>query len=110
MTTDPTQIQGSNAERAEGGLNPEATWAETPIQQRVAAAQRAAAHTDTLGPGTAGHTISGAAYRGTEVAAHTGASSPAEPGFQSDHGLGYAMPEPETGYPPTKKPEQKPEQ
>lgn len=43
--------------------------------------RRAARETDTLGPGTAGHTTSGAAYRGHEVAANTGAPSPAEIGF-----------------------------
>jgi hypothetical protein len=46
--------------------------------------EQAAATSDTLGPGTAGHTISGAAYRGMEVAARTGAPSPEERGFSND--------------------------
>lgn len=37
--------------------------------------------TDTLGPGTAGHTISGAAYRGHEVAEHEGVPMAEERGF-----------------------------
>lgn len=37
--------------------------------------------TDTLGPGTAGRTISGAAYRGHEVAAHEGLPMAEERGF-----------------------------
>lgn len=49
--------------------------------QAVESRRRAAQETDPLGPGTAGHTISGAAYRGMEVAADTGAPSPADPGF-----------------------------
>lgn len=44
--------------------------------------RRMATGMDTLGPGTAGHTTSGAAYRGHEVAANTGAPHPAEPGLQ----------------------------
>ncbi len=49
---------------------------ESMANQRAAARQ-----SDQLGPGTAGRTISGAAYRGMEVAAHTGQPSPADPGF-----------------------------
>lgn len=43
--------------------------------------RRAARRTDELGPGTAGYTTSGAAYRGMEVAADRGVPSPADPGF-----------------------------
>ncbi|MEW8978270.1 MAG: hypothetical protein AB2385_07675 [Symbiobacterium sp.] len=43
--------------------------------------RRAARETSALGPGTVGYTSSGAAYRGMEVAAGTGAPSPADPGF-----------------------------
>lgn len=50
-------------------------------------------NTDTLGPGVAGHTISGAAYRGKEVAANRGIPGPAEQGFGNSTGLGYAEPE-----------------
>lgn len=46
-------------------------------------AEYAATHTDSLGPGTSGHTISGAAYRGMEVASNTGAPSPDERGFSN---------------------------
>lgn len=49
--------------------------------EAVESRQRAARETDQLGPGTAGKTISGAAYRGMEVAADEGAPSPADPGF-----------------------------
>jgi|GEM_PF-5002516 len=52
------------------------------IERRSMANQREAARqTSELGPGTAGMTTSGAAYRGMEVAAHTGQPSPADPGF-----------------------------
>ncbi|MFN3925500.1 MAG: hypothetical protein ACK4K6_17945 [Pseudarthrobacter sp.] len=50
----------------------------------VANQRRAAATSDTLGPGTSGHTIAGAAYRGMEVAARTGAPSPEERGFSNN--------------------------
>jgi hypothetical protein len=55
------------------------------------AVERAAAARESspLGPGTAGHTIAGAAYRGQEVAVSTGSPGPAEPGFTNDTGLGY---------------------
>lgn len=36
---------------------------------------------EQLGPGTAGYTTSGAAYRGTEIANATGQPAPADPGF-----------------------------
>jgi hypothetical protein len=58
-------------------------------QRRVERRERAASQTSTLGPGTVGHTISGAAYRGQEIAADIGAPSPAEPGFGERFGLGY---------------------
>ncbi|MGE5675709.1 MAG: hypothetical protein ACM3XM_17810 [Mycobacterium leprae] len=48
-----------------------------------------AANTDNLGPGTAGYTTTGAAYRGKEVADNQGVPGPAEPGFQGNTGLGY---------------------
>ncbi|HLN64325.1 MAG TPA: hypothetical protein VK464_22630 [Symbiobacteriaceae bacterium] len=57
--------------------------------EAVADAQFAAAHSDPLGPGTAGYTTSGAAYRGREVASNIGAPTPAEPGFNTKFGLGY---------------------
>lgn len=57
--------------------------------QAVDRSRRAAPETDPLGPGTAGRTTSGAAYRGQEVAGNTGAPAPAEPGFTQDTGLGY---------------------
>lgn len=57
---------------------------DRPEQEAVAKQRQAAAETSWLGPGTAGHTISGAAYRGHEVAAHIGAPSPASPGFSSE--------------------------
>lgn len=44
--------------------------------------------TDTLGPGTAGQTISGAAYRGHEVAANTGVPMAEERGFPNKAGGG----------------------
>lgn len=47
----------------------------------VESRRQAARQTDQLGPGTAGFTMSGAAYRGMEVAADTGKPSPADPGF-----------------------------
>jgi hypothetical protein len=47
----------------------------------VESRRQAARQTDQLGPGTAGYTMSGAAYRGMEVAADTGKPSPADPGF-----------------------------
>ncbi|MBP2018772.1 hypothetical protein J2Z79_002187 [Symbiobacterium terraclitae] len=43
--------------------------------------RRAVRASHPLGPGTAGRTTSGAAYRGMEVAAATGEPSPADPGF-----------------------------
>lgn len=49
--------------------------------EAVESRRQAARETDQLGPGTAGYTISGAAYRGMEVAADTGSPSPADPGF-----------------------------
>lgn len=49
--------------------------------EAVESRRQAAQQTDALGPGTAGFTISGAAYRGMEVAADTGNPSPADPGF-----------------------------
>jgi hypothetical protein len=57
--------------------------------QAVERAAAAAQQSDSLGPGTAGYTTSGAAYRGREVAGNMGAPTPAEPGFQSSNGLGY---------------------
>lgn len=57
--------------------------------EAVQRARRAAPETDPLGPGTAGHTTSGAAYRGQEVAGNTGSPAPAEPGFTQSTGLGY---------------------
>lgn len=47
------------------------------VQNRMEAPQQ----TNQLGPGTAGLTISGAAYRGMETAADTGKPSPADQGF-----------------------------
>lgn len=61
-------------------------------QERDAEVQRARAaarESDWLGPGTAGQTTSGAAYRGQEVAAQRGVPSPADPGFTQNTGLGY---------------------
>ncbi len=52
-------------------------------RQGVRRAEAAAAKTDILGPGTAGHTTSGAAYRGQEVASSVGAPTPAERGFSN---------------------------
>lgn len=52
-------------------------------RQAVQRAQAAASKTDNLGPGTAGHTTSGAAYRGMEVASQVGAPTPAERGFSN---------------------------
>lgn len=57
--------------------------------EAVANARFAANHSDSLGPGTAGYTTSGAAYRGREVAGKNGAPTPAEPGFNTNFGLGY---------------------
>lgn len=57
--------------------------------EAVQRARRSAPETSQLGPGTAGHTITGAAYRGQEVAGNTGSPAPAEPGFTSSTGLGY---------------------
>lgn len=57
-------------------------------RQAVERAKAAAAQTDNLGPGTAGHTTSGAAYRGMEVASQTGAPTPAERGFPNRAGGG----------------------
>ncbi|MDF2627947.1 MAG: hypothetical protein K0R39_1778 [Symbiobacteriaceae bacterium] len=59
-------------------------------RQAVELAMEAARQSSTLGPGTAGYTTSGAAYRGKEVAGNTGAAPPAEVGFGTDNGLGYA--------------------
>jgi len=52
-----------------------------PDEQAVEKQRRAAQKSNPLGPGTAGYTTSGAAYRGVEVAAATGAPTPADPGF-----------------------------
>lgn len=59
-------------------------------RQALERAMAAAHQSSTLGPGTAGHTMTGAAYRGQEVASNIGAAPPAEPGFGTDTGLGYA--------------------
>lgn len=59
-------------------------------RQAVERAQAAARQSSTLGPGTAGYTTSGAAYRGQEVAGNIGAAPPGEPGFGTANGLGYA--------------------
>lgn len=59
-------------------------------RQAVERAAAAAAQSSTLGPGTAGFTTSGAAYRGKEVASNIGAAPPAEIGFTTSNGLGYA--------------------
>jgi hypothetical protein len=58
-------------------------------RQAVERARVAAEQDSTLGPGTAGYTTSGAAYRGQEIASEIGAPSPEEPGFGSATGLGY---------------------
>lgn len=58
-------------------------------RQAVERAQRAT-QTNALGPGTAGYSTSGAAYRGKEIAASMGVESPAEVGFTGSTGLGYA--------------------
>jgi len=50
-------------------------------RKAVQQAAEAAENESALGPGTAGNTISGAAYRGQEVAAKTGEPHPADPGF-----------------------------
>lgn len=55
-------------------------------RQAVEKNRAAASRTDDLGPGTAGHTISGAAYRGMEVADNTGEATPAERGFSNTRG------------------------
>jgi len=52
-----------------------------PDKQAMANRRRAARESDPLGPGTAGRTTSGAAYRSMEVAAESGSPSPADPGF-----------------------------
>jgi|GEM_PF-1875394 len=57
--------------------------------QAVKQSQRTAQQSSTLGPGTAGHTISGAAYRGKEVADNRGEARPREIGFEGSTGLGY---------------------
>lgn len=57
-------------------------------RQAVERAAKAAEAVDTLGPGTAGQTTSGAAYRGREVAANTGAPHPADPGLPNRSGGG----------------------
>jgi hypothetical protein len=54
---------------------------------------KAATKTDTLGPGTAGFTTSGAAYRGKEIASTIGVPSPEATGFTTDSGLGYVSKE-----------------
>lgn len=53
-------------------------------RESVRKQKQAATISDNLGPGTVGHTTSGAAYRGMEVAAHTGAPSPEERGFSNN--------------------------
>lgn len=56
------------------------------------AVERAIAATEghsNLGPGTAGYTTSGAAYRGKEVAGNMGVPGPDEVGFTQDNGLHY---------------------
>jgi hypothetical protein len=58
-------------------------------RQAVARAAAAAQQSDSLGPGTAGYTTSGAAYRGREIAGNNGSPTPAEPGFGTTNGLGY---------------------
>lgn len=58
-------------------------------RQAVERARQAAEQASSLGPGTAGYTTSGAAYRGQEVASSLGAPHPEEPGFVTSNGLGY---------------------
>jgi hypothetical protein len=67
-------------------MEPERNGAEA---DALGKARRAAAETDPLGPGTAGYTTSGAAYRGKEIASSMGVPGPADPGFTTDFGLGY---------------------
>lgn len=57
-------------------------------QQAVQRQAESAAESSTLGPGTAGHTQTGAAYRGMEVAANEGLPHPAEPGLPNRSGGG----------------------
>lgn len=58
-------------------------------RQAVERARRAA-ETEPLGPGTSGHTTSGAAYQGQNVADARGVPGPAEQGFGGTRtGLGY---------------------
>lgn len=51
--------------------------------EAVARARQAMAQTSDLGPGTAGYTTSGTAYRGMEIAAATGQPSPEDRGFSN---------------------------
>lgn len=51
--------------------------------EAVQRARQAMEQTSDLGPGTAGYTTSGAAYRGMEIAADTGQPSPADRGFSN---------------------------
>ncbi|HYG60046.1 MAG TPA: hypothetical protein VD902_18425 [Symbiobacteriaceae bacterium] len=57
--------------------------------QAVERARRAAEERTDLGPGTAGFTNNGAAYRGKEVAGNNGEPGPAEIGFTQQDGLHY---------------------
>lgn len=50
-------------------------------QDAVAKARTAAQNRDVLGPGTAGYTNAGAAYRSMEMAEDMGVPSPAQRGF-----------------------------
>ncbi|HYF94921.1 MAG TPA: hypothetical protein VD969_22125 [Symbiobacteriaceae bacterium] len=79
-------------------------------RQAVERAAAAAGQSGSLGPGTAGHTISGAAYRGREVAGNDGAPTPAEPGFGQTNGLGYndAGGGTHSGYAPAQRPAEPP--
>ncbi|HWI62543.1 MAG TPA: hypothetical protein VNT75_11930 [Symbiobacteriaceae bacterium] len=72
-------------------------------RQAVEQAQAAAEQSTALGPGTSGHTTTGAAYRGREVASNAGAPTPAEPGFGTTNGLNYNEGQggTKTGYAPT---------
>lgn len=74
-------------------------------RQALERAAAAAEQSSNLGPGTAGKTISGAAYRGREVAGNEGAPTPAEPGFGTSNGLGYNGDEggTQTGYAPAQR-------
>ncbi|MFZ5815910.1 MAG: hypothetical protein ACOY93_11475 [Bacillota bacterium] len=55
-----------------------------PEADAVERRRQAAGETGQRGPGTAGYTTSGAAYRGMEIAAATGRPSPADPGFPAE--------------------------